>query len=60
MRTVLLSIQAVLSGPNPGDPAEAWKTSEARAIEIGTTTNAHNEKQRSHSATSCDMSTAGF
>lgn len=40
IRTVLLSIQALLSAPNPDDPlandvAEMWKTSEAEAIEIG-------------------------
>ncbi|XP_060084171.1 ubiquitin-conjugating enzyme E2 N-like [Ylistrum balloti] len=38
IRTVLLSIQALLSAPNPDDPlendvAEAWKTDEASAIE---------------------------
>lgn len=37
MRTVLLSIQALLSAPNPDDPldnevAEIWKFNEARAI----------------------------
>lgn len=37
IRTVLLSIQALLSAPNPDDPlandvAEAWKTSEKAAI----------------------------
>merc|ERR1712035_149054 len=40
IRTVLLSIQALLSAPNPDDPlandvAEKWKASEADAIEIG-------------------------
>ncbi|XP_021092389.1 ubiquitin-conjugating enzyme E2 N-like [Heterocephalus glaber] len=38
IRTVLLSIQALLSAPNPDDPlandvAEQWKTKEAQAIE---------------------------
>lgn len=38
IRTVLLSIQALLSAPNPDDPlandvAELWKTNEAIAIE---------------------------
>nr|XP_027307751.2 ubiquitin-conjugating enzyme E2 N [Anas platyrhynchos] len=38
IRTVLLSIQALLSAPNPDDPlandvAEQWKTNEAQAIE---------------------------
>uniref|UniRef100_A0A8C2UMH6 UBC core domain-containing protein n=1 Tax=Chinchilla lanigera TaxID=34839 RepID=A0A8C2UMH6_CHILA len=38
IRTVLLSIQALLSAPNPDDPlangvAEQWKTREAQAIE---------------------------
>ncbi|CAD7693839.1 unnamed protein product [Nyctereutes procyonoides] len=38
VRTVLLSIQALLSAPNPDDPlandvAEQWKTNEAQAIE---------------------------
>nr|XP_061813026.1 ubiquitin-conjugating enzyme E2 N-like [Nerophis lumbriciformis] len=38
IRTVLLSIQALLSAPNPDDPlandvAEKWKTNEADAIE---------------------------
>eukprot|EP00906_Rhabdomonas_costata_P023878 RCo034417 len=38
IRTVLLSIQALLSAPNPDDPlandvAEHWKTSEREAIE---------------------------
>ena len=37
IRTVLLSIQALLSAPNPDDPlandvAEAWKTNERDAI----------------------------
>ena len=37
MRTVLLSIQALLSAPNPDDPlandvAELWKVNEAEAI----------------------------
>ena len=37
IRTVLLSIQALLSAPNPDDPlandvAEAWKTDEQGAI----------------------------
>merc|ERR1711912_71443 len=37
IRTVLLSIQALLSAPNPDDPlnnqvAELWKTNEAQAI----------------------------
>ena len=37
IRTVLLSIQALLSAPNPDDPlandvAELWKVDEARAI----------------------------
>ncbi len=40
IRTVLLSIQALLSAPNPDDPlandvAEAWKQNEAQAIETG-------------------------
>lgn len=40
IRTVLLSIQALLSAPNPDDPlandvAEQWKTNEAKAIETG-------------------------
>merc|ERR1712226_1043429 len=38
IRTVLLSIQALLSAPNPDDPlandvAELWKVDEARAIQ---------------------------
>ncbi|ETE62991.1 Ubiquitin-conjugating enzyme E2 N [Ophiophagus hannah] len=38
IRTVLLSIQALLSAPNPDDPlandvAEQWKTNEVQAIE---------------------------
>lgn len=37
---MLLSIQALLSAPNPDDPlandvAEAWKTNEHRAIQTG-------------------------
>ena len=37
IRTVLLSIQALLSAPNPDDPldngvAEVWKTNEAQAM----------------------------
>jgi len=41
IRTVLLSIQALLSAPNPDDPlandvAEQWKVNEAQAIETGT------------------------
>ncbi len=37
IRTVLLSIQALLSAPNPDDPlandvSEAWKTNEKAAI----------------------------
>jgi ubiquitin-conjugating enzyme E2 N len=40
IRTVLLSIQALLSAPNPDDPldnnvAEQWKTQEQRALETG-------------------------
>ena len=40
IRTVLLSIQALLSAPNPDDPlandvAEQWKSSEAEAIKTG-------------------------
>jgi len=40
IRTVLLSIQALLSAPNPDDPlandvAEQWKVNEAQAIETG-------------------------
>ena len=40
MRTVLLSIQALLSAPNPDDPlennvADAWKSNEKGAIETG-------------------------
>jgi len=39
IRTVLLSIQALLSAPNPDDPlandvAEQWKVNEVQAIEI--------------------------
>ena len=38
IRTVLLSIQALLSAPNPDDPlandvAEQWKTNEKAALE---------------------------
>lgn len=40
IRTVLLSIQALLSAPNPDDPlandvAEQWKLDETNAIKIG-------------------------
>ena len=40
IRTVLLSIQALLSAPNPDDPlandvAEAWKTNEQNAVNTG-------------------------
>ena len=40
IRSVLLSIQALLSSPNPDDPlnneaAENWKTNEADAIKRG-------------------------
>ena len=40
IRTVLLSIQALLSAPNPDDPlandvAETWKENEVKAIETG-------------------------
>lgn len=40
MRTVLLSIQALMGAPNPDDPlandvAEHWKTDEKAAIEKG-------------------------
>lgn len=40
IRTVLLSIQALLSAPNPDDPlandvAELWKSNEVKAIETG-------------------------
>ena len=39
---MLLSIQALLSAPNPDDPlandvADAWKSNEAQAIETGMT-----------------------
>ena len=41
IRTVLLSIQALLSAPNPDDPlandvADHWKTNEPEAIKTGT------------------------
>ena len=41
IRTVLLSIQALLSAPNPDDPldndvADQWKTDEAGAVQMGT------------------------
>ena len=40
IRTVLLSIQALLSAPNPDDPlandvADEWKKNESKAIETG-------------------------
>ena len=40
IRTVLLSIQALLSAPNPDDPlandvAEEWKANEPKALETG-------------------------
>jgi ubiquitin-conjugating enzyme E2 N len=40
MRTVLLSIAALLSAPNPDDPldnavAEEWKKNEEQAIKTG-------------------------
>lgn len=40
IRTVLLSIQALLSAPNPDDPlqtdvADLWKTNEAEALRLG-------------------------
>jgi ubiquitin-conjugating enzyme E2 N len=40
IRTVLLSIQALLSAPNPDDPlandvAEHWKTNEVEALQVG-------------------------
>lgn len=40
IRTVLLSIQALLSAPNPDDPlandvAEQWKVNESQAIQTG-------------------------
>lgn len=43
IRTVLLSIQALLSAPNPDDPlandvAEQWKVNEAEAIRTGSIT----------------------
>ncbi|XP_071486862.1 ubiquitin-conjugating enzyme E2 N-like [Diadema setosum] len=43
IRTVLLSIQALLSAPNPDDPlandvAEKWKENEAQALETGNKT----------------------
>ena len=46
IRTVLLSIQALLSAPNPDDPlandvADLWKKDEAKAIEIGEWSTAH-------------------
>lgn len=46
IRTVLLSIQALLSAPNPDDPlandvAEQWKSNEAQAIETGETARTH-------------------
>ncbi|ODV96664.1 hypothetical protein PACTADRAFT_74289 [Pachysolen tannophilus NRRL Y-2460] len=39
IRTILLSVQALLGAPNPDDPlanevAEEWKSNEAKAIEI--------------------------
>lgn len=49
IRTVLLSIQALLSAPNPDDPlandvAELWKINEAEAIAIGTSLICHRFK----------------
>ena len=46
IRTVLLSIQALLSAPNPDDPlandvAEMWKTNEPQALANGEKTTAH-------------------
>ena len=40
IRTVLLSIQALMSAPNPDDPlandvAELWKTNEEQALKTG-------------------------
>lgn len=40
IRTVLISIQALLSAPNPDDPlandvASQWKSDEAQALKIG-------------------------
>ena len=40
IRTVLLSIQALLSAPNPDDPlandvADLWKVNETKALENG-------------------------
>lgn len=45
IRTVLLSIQALLSAPNPDDPlandvADHWKTDEAGAVRTGNVFNA--------------------
>lgn len=44
IRTVLLSIQALLSAPNPDDPlandvADHWKTDEAGAVQMGELSN---------------------
>ena len=46
IRTVLLSIQALLSAPNPDDPlandvAEQWKLNESQAIETGNIISSH-------------------
>ncbi|KAF5460920.1 hypothetical protein F2P56_020755 [Juglans regia] len=46
IRTVLLSIQALLSAPNPDDPlseniAKHWKTNEAEAVETGNVVGLH-------------------
>lgn len=40
IRTVLLSVQALLSAPNPDDPlandvAQQWKENEEKAIQLG-------------------------
>uniref|UniRef100_A0A2N9J584 UBC core domain-containing protein n=1 Tax=Fagus sylvatica TaxID=28930 RepID=A0A2N9J584_FAGSY len=47
IRTVLLSIQALLSAPNPDDPlseniAKHWKTNEVEAVETGLNYGNHN------------------
>lgn len=65
IRTVLLSIQALLSAPNPDDPlandvAEQWKSSEAEAIKTGEARERARGSYPPAHAAGAEPSTVGF
>ena len=62
---MLLSIQALLSAPNPDDPlandvAEKWKDDEAQAIETGTSIHSSFHKKNFISTQICKNTSLKF